>query len=250
MIASAFLRSYMPKGNLPAYQEHVGPTRAFIRGDEHFLWREPVVDDAFEVIWGDETYVCPRHSRLRMLEGVLAFNNAFPGAGLIPEPQVINASAQLEELRSQASSMRSYILTSPWHVPIRWFAAFLHEERELYQRDGAMSVRYRTSFSAAQERVERAVQIVEGAGFDPSVVGQVQALASWLDGFSPDGMVELDYAAVGELFSEADLVLDESAADTAASLLALEQGNFDEAGAFYGNVVRRWGRLQSLAFAN
>ena len=44
--------------------------------------------------------------------------------------------------------------------------------------------------------------------------------------------------------------MDESAADVAASLHALEQGNFDEAGSFYGNMARRWGRVQSLAFSN
>ena len=98
--------------------------------------------------------------------------------------------------------------------------------------------------------MERAAQVVEGAGFDPSVVGQIRALESWLDGFPAEGLLELDYAGLGKLFSEADLALDESAADTAASLLALEQGNYDEAGLFYGNVARRWGRLQSLTFAN
>ena len=67
---------------------------------------------------------------------------------------------------------------------------------------------------------------------------------------SEDAMLELDYAAVAELFPEGDLVLDESAADVAASLHALEQGNFDEAGSFYGNMARRWGRVQSLAFSS
>jgi hypothetical protein len=250
MIVSAFLRSYLPQGSLPQYLEHARPVSSSIRGNDHFLWREPLMDDAYQATWEDDIYVCPRHSRLRMLEGVLAFSNAFPDTGLIPEPQVVDASTQLEELRNQSSAMRSYILTSPWHVPIRWFSAFLHDERELYERNGAMSVRYRTRLGDAQQRVERAAQIVEGAGFDTSVVDQVRALASWLNGFPEEGMVELDYGSVGELFSEGDLVLDESAADTAASLLALEQGNYEEAGAFYGNVARRWGRLQSLAFAN
>ncbi len=250
MIVSAFLRSYLPQASLPRYKQHSGPAVGFLRGDDHFLWREPVTDDAFSVRWGGETYVCPRHSRLRMLEGVLAFSNAFPETGLIPQPQLMDASTQLEELRSRSSSMRSYILTSPWHVPIRWFAAFLHEEREMYSHEGITSLRYRALLGDAQERVERAAQIVDGAGFDQSVVGQIRALESWLEGFPAHGMLELDYASVGEQFSAADLALDESVAETAASLLALEQGNFDEAGLFYGNVARRWGRFQSLAFVN
>jgi len=250
MIAAAFLRSYLPEASLPRYQEHSGMTSGFLRGDEHFLWNEPVTDDAYSVVWVNETYVCPRHSRLRMLEGVLAFSNAFPNAGLIPEPELVSASTRLEQLRSVSGSMRSYILTSPWHVPIRWFAAFLHDERELYHRDGVMSLRYRASLGDAQDRVERAVKVVDGAGLDDGIVGQIRALESWLQAFPADGMLELDYALVGEQFSEGDLVLDESAADTAASLLALEQGNYEEAATFYGNMVRRWGRFQALAFAN
>lgn len=256
MIVSAFLRSYLPEGDLPRYQEHTSPIGGFVRSDEHFLWNEPVVDDAYTIVWGGETYVCPRHPRLRMLEGVLAFGNAFPDAALIPQQELVAASAQLETLRGEAASltkaatMRSYILTSPWHVPLRWFAAFLHEERELYERDGSMSLRYRSRLGDAAERVERAAQIVESAGFDPAVGSQVRALSSWLEGFPADGVVELDYASLGSLFAEGDLVLDESAADIAASLLALEQGNYEEAGTFYATVARRWGRFQSRAFSN
>ena len=185
-----------------------------------------------------------------MLEGVLAFSNAFPDTGLIPENQLVDASTQLEQLRSESTSMRSYILTSPWHVPIRWFSAFLHDEREIYTVGDTMSLRYRALLGDAQARVGRASQIVEGAGFDPAVVSQIGALESWLDGFPSDGLLELDYAGLGQMFSEADLALDDSAAETAASLLALENGDYEEAGLAYSNVARRWGRLQSLAFVN
>ena len=47
-----------------------------------------------------------------------------------------------------------------------------------------------------------------------------------------------------------DLVLDESAADVAAALLALEQGDMERAADFYQILMRRWGRAQSLAFSN
>ena len=47
-----------------------------------------------------------------------------------------------------------------------------------------------------------------------------------------------------------DLVLDESAADVAASLLALEHGDLEQAGTHYEVLLRRWGRAQALAFSN
>ena len=250
MIRTAYLRSYLLEASLPRYERLSGAPAGSWQGDDVFLWREREGDDAFSVEWDGDSYICPRHFRLRKLEGMLAFNNAFPDAGLIPHSQIVDASTQLEALRDTAPSMRSYILTSPWHVPIRWFAAFLHEERELYERGAGISVRYRTTMAAAQIRVDRAADILVSAGFDPAVVGQLKSLASWLDAFPADGLLELDYGSVADLFSDGDLVLDESAADVAAALLALEQGGLPRSGQFYETLMRRWGRAQSLAFSN
>ncbi len=250
MILVAHLRSYLPGSTLPRYEKLARDMSGPLFGDDVFLWREPAAEDAYSVSWGEVDYVCPRNFRLRMLEGMLAFNKAFPDACLIPSPQIVDASVQLEAMRNDSPAQRSYILTSPWHVPVRWFAAFLHEERELYERPEGLSVRYRALMSDAKQRVERAVQIVAGAGFDPGVVGQIRSLSSWLDEFPDDGMLELDYGRVADLFADGDLVLDESAADIAASLLALEHGDFAEAGQHYETLVRRWSRPQSLAFSN
>ena len=250
MVRVAHLRCYLPASSLPRYELATSSAAGSWRGDRFFLWRENDVDDAFSITWEGGDYVCPRHFHLRKLEGLLAFNNAFPEAGLIPQSHVVDASAQLESLRDSAPSMRSYILTSPWHVPVRWFAAFLHEERAVYERGDGVSIRYRTGITDAQSRVNRAVDIVAEAGFDPGVVGQLRSLASWLEDFPAGAMVELDYGSVAELFSEGDLILDESAADVAAALLALEHGDLDRSADFYQVLMRRWGRAQSLAFSN
>ncbi len=250
MIHAAQLRSYLRKDSLPGYESQNEHGAGPLRGNEFFVWRESFDDDAFFVDWGGNAYVCPRNFRLRMLEGMLAFNNAFPDAGLIPEHEIVNASTSLEALRDGIPAMRSYILTSPWHVPVRWFASFLHEEREVYDMGSRLSIRYRAQMSDAQNRVERATQIVAGAGFDSGIVSQVRSLASWLDAFPRDAMLELDYGSVANLFAEGDLVLDESAADVAASLLALEHGDLEQAGTHYEVLLRRWGRAQALAFSN
>ena len=250
MVRVSYLRSYLPAEGLPTYAPVTRPAGESWRGDRLFLWSEQDTDDAFSATWQGREYACPRHFRLRKLEGLLAFNNAFPEAGLIPQKYVVDAGAQLENLRNSDPLMRSYILTSPWHVPIRWFAAFLHEERELIEGASGVSIRYRTSMPEAQQRVERAISIVSDVGFDPGVVGQLRSLASWLDEFPSNAMLELDYGSVTELFSEGDLILDESAADVAASLLALEQGDLERAADFYQIIMRRWGRAQSLAFSN
>ena len=250
MIHAAQLRSYLREVSLPGYESRRGADSGPLRGNDFFVWRESFDDDAFFVNWGSRLYVCPRNFRLRMLEGMLAFNNAFPDAGLIPELEILDASSRLEAMRVGTPANRSYILTSPWHVPIRWFAPFLHEERELYDLDNELSIRYRALMSDAQDRVERAIQVVAGAGFDSGIVSQIRSLGSWLDGFPGDAMLELDYGSIARLFAEGDLVLDESAADVAASMLALEHDDMKEAGRHYEVLMRRWGRAQALAFSN
>jgi len=251
VIRAAYLRVYLPAGDAGAYPEHTGQGGGgVLRGNDHFLWVESTADDAFTADWHGVRYVCPRHPRLRMLEGLLAFNNAFPETALIPEDEVALAGEELSTLRDLSPMMRSHILTSPWHVPIRWFAAFYHEDRELYEGSEGLSIRYRVGLEDALERVSRAAQIIEGAGFQAAIVHQMRGLESWLEDFPPAALLELDYAEVAGLFSEGDLVLDESVAEIAASLKALEDGDFEEASSSYSAVARRWGPVQSLAFAN
>lgn len=250
MIRAAHLRSYVREDSLPRYENEADLQEGPLRGDAHFLWQEPDRDDAFVADWGGTRYVCPRNFRLRKLEGMLAFNNAFPEATLIPNNAIVEASSQLELLRGESPIMRSYILTSPWHVPVRWFGAFLHEERAMYEHPEGLSIRYRALIADTRPRVERAARIIADAGFDPIVVGQIRALGSWLEAFSDDGMLELDYGSVATLFSEGDLVLDESAADVAASLLALEHGDTEAAAEHYATLTRRWSHVQALAFSS
>ncbi len=55
---------------------------------------------------------------------------------------------------------------------------------------------------------------------------------------------------MARLFSDGDLALDESAADIAASLDALERGDLEEAGEHYATAAARWAHAQSLSHVN
>ena len=112
-------------------------------------------------------------------------------------------------------------MTSPFAVPLRWFALFAQDERVIAEEDGRMVVRYRTALATGLERVRRSVQVLEDAGFDDAIVEQVGDVVRWLEEFPRDGLIELDYGGVVDLFHETDLVLDESAAEIAASIEAL-----------------------------
>ena len=251
MISSSHLRVYLPQDRTVTFAAHAANSRRkLIRASDHFVWDEPTGNDAFTVAWSGRKYVCPRFPRVRMLEGVLAFNNANPAAGLLSDLGIRRAASELARLRSESPHARSYILTSPWHVPLRWFAAFDPGERELYEAARGTSIRYRTAVGEALPRVQRAVQILGGAGFDDVVIDQVRDLEHWLTEFASDAMVELDYGSVAQLFSDGDLAIDESCADVHGSLRALDDGDFEEAGNYYGAVAGRWAPVQALTYTN
>jgi hypothetical protein len=251
MIRTAYLRAYTLRDGTSEWRPHSSHRlSAIVRADDRFVWQESTADDAFTVEWQGRSYVCPRFPRLRMLEGVLAFNQTFPGEALVPSDAVREAAHELARLRSNLPRARSHILSSPWHVPLRWFAAFDPDDRAVYDAPFGLSIRYRTELGAAVDRIERAVRILEDAGFDDHLISQVQDLERWLGGFESDALLELDYATIAALFGDADLVLDESAAEVGSSLAALAAGDFEQAGTFYAAVAARWAPVQALAYVN
>ncbi|MEN8114091.1 MAG: hypothetical protein ABFS21_06855 [Actinomycetota bacterium] len=249
MIETAYLRVYVV-GDEPDAARHVdADDRSMkLRSDGRFIWGESLSEDAFVAEWSGTRYVCPRNTRLRMIEGVLAFSGSYPNLPLITEDEREAFKAELSDLR--AADRRSHILASPWHVPLRWFGVFSESEREIYERGSGLGIRYRTGLGEAIDRASWAVRVLEGAGFPGPVVGQVRDLERWLAEFPVSAMLELDYASVADRFSDGDLTLDESATDVRESLEALESGDGDASRRAYGRVAGRWADRQALTFTN
>ena len=257
MAKTAFLRVYVPVSDSDGpVLEHIadrsGGTRVLRQG-EFGVFSESSRDDAFILDEDGHRYVCPRNPRLRMLEGLMAFRSAYLDssvAALVPEAVVDRAAAELDRLHDRFPGVRSHILTSPFAVPLRWFALFAQDERVIAEEDGRMVVRYRTALASGLQRVRRSVQVLADAGFDDAIVEQVGEVVRWLEEFPRDGLIELDYGGVVDLFHETDLVLDESAAEIAASIDALARGDFEEAGEHYASAASRWAHAHALAYAN
>jgi hypothetical protein len=251
MIKTAYFRTYVPAeraGSLPpARRRAVG---AAVRHDGTFLWTESTAEDAIFTVWQGEQYACPRNTRLRMIEGILAFTKTYPAMQVITDVERLSFMGELAELKNSSSLSRGYILSSPWHVPLRWFSAFTPSERELYETPSGPSIRYRTSIGEAVDRVHWGSKVLAHAGFPEQVVEQVNDLERWLMEYTADSMVELDYADVAKVFSDADLVLDESAENVRTSLLALERGDAEAAQHDYETVASRWFTAQSFTFSN
>ena len=255
MIRTAYLRIYSKVDAEHPYREHKPRVPgSYITITDFGLVTESMVEDGIFIEWNGDFYVCPRRPRLRMLEALLGFKDSYPGITsdqLIPGGVAERAAIELDDMVDADPEIRSHIVSSPWHVPLRWFAAFDQSEREIYLTDdGESAIRFRTTLAEATERMTHALDVVGTAGFQDSVVDPLRRLVDWLFRFPEDSVLELDYGQVSGLFSEGDLAMDESAAEMRASLTALEDGDLDEAGVNYARAAGRWARAQSLAYMN
>lgn len=251
VIWTAYLRIYLPSTTVVGLPPHrPGDAVAGLTKSSAFIWEESTVDDALYTTWQGTQFVCPRNARLRMVEGVLAYTKIHPGLPLISDGRRLEYVAELASLRRRSRHSRGYILSSGWHVPLRWFSAFKRGEREIYEADGYVSIRYRTSIGEAIDRVHWAIDVLDIAGFSDPVVERVRDLEEWLAEFGADAMVELDYGETAKGFNEADLAFDESADDIRTSLLALESSDYDGSGEAYERVARRWADQQAYTYSN
>lgn len=251
MIATAYLRVYIPSVRVAGLPPHRGLNeRRSLNLDEDFMWSERTEDDAIYTEWEGEQFACPRNTRLRMLEGIVALSRTDWGSPLIATDEQHAAVIELSQLRRESAIAKSHILSSAWHVPLRWFSAFHPSEKELYDDSGVTSVRYRATIGGAIDRVGWAATVLENAGFAEQAIDHLNELEAWLAEFKADSMVELDYGRVATVFDPADLVFDESALDVRESLLALEVGDLGASGDGYQRVVRRWASAQAYTFTN
>ena len=211
------------------------------------------VDGAFLREHQGRVLACPWRTRLRMLAGILAFREVVPTEVLeafVPAHEARRAAEELEALSADDPALKSNILHANWHVPLRWFVAFDDSERVLVEDDDGLRIRYETTLRDAQERVARALRILEESWTDEAVTEAVRQLAEWLLDFEPDGVVELDYAGVAAMFSADELVEDRSAADVWDSLGAMAKGDVEAAAEVFARLTARWAAARAREVLN
>ncbi len=245
----AYLRVYRPLGDFTGLKAHMSEPQLGLCQSRFGLLNESLTEDGLVTEWDGERYMCPRHTHLRVLEGVLAFHNALGENGLIiPEATARVAAGELARLMDRRPELRSHILTSPWHVPPRWFLAFSGDERELLESGAGVSLRYRTRRLSASGRLRRAMAALERVGFADAVIGEIDDLSDWLSDFREDALVELDYGTVARMFPDEDLVLDDSAAQIWEAVEALEAGDLVSARTLYIGMAARWSEAMAVGF--
>ncbi|GAA1924663.1 hypothetical protein GCM10009716_36140 [Streptomyces sodiiphilus] len=208
--------------------------------------------DAFVTEVDGVLCVCPWRTRLRAWQ-------ALPEAGQWQMPQPVVDAALPPEVRRRAAAdydrwrernpdARPWIRQALWHVPVRWFALFSDEERSLCPEP--LSLRYRTPMVQARRRVARALRTVREAMPEGPLVEAVTDVGRWLEEFHPRSLVELDYGGLVHTISREQLEADHSAADVAAGLAALAEGDLERAGEVYEQLTDRWMAVRERQFAS
>lgn len=256
MTTAAHLRVYVPADDaepawlaLPSAPRRPPETWRLTRFG---ITTESLAEDVLVAEHDGTRYLCPRMPRLRMLEGVLAFHNAFDELGadlIVPESVALRAAAELESLRMGSVDNRSHILTSQWHVPLRWFLLFEPTDRLLTVDDDGLRLRYRAIRRLATKRLRRAVRALRAAGMD-ATTEDMEHLLDWLLEFPPNRLVELDYGGVVDLFDPDTVADDDSCELLWSAIECLEEGDFDGARRSYEETASRWADPMLLAFAN
>lgn len=203
--------------------------------------------------------VCPWRTRLRAWQamgevGEWQLPQSVLDAVLPPEARR-EAAADYDAWRERNPDARPWIRSALWHVPVRWFALFADEEREYRPAGPADSgpeprLRYRTPMLRARRRVALGLRTVTEVMPEGPLVEVLTDMGEWLDEFHPRAMVELDYGGLVHTISADQLAVDRSAADVAAGLAALAEGDVERAGVRYEELTERWMAIRERQFAN
>ncbi|MEO3972599.1 hypothetical protein [Streptomyces sp. CAU 1734] len=213
--------------------------------------------DAFVINWPEssgDVHICPWRTRLRGWLALQELSGQLPVSlldAVLPPVVRGQATADWEEWRERNPDARPWIRTAVWQVPVRWFALFADEEREYEPAGpGAAVLRYRTPMVQARRRIARALKALRESGDAGSLSEGLVDVGKWLEEFHPLSLVELDYGGLVHALAGPLLADDHSAADVAAGIAALREGDDEAAGAAYARLVDRWRAVRDLRFAN
>ncbi|MFJ1596022.1 hypothetical protein [Streptomyces sp. NPDC088261] len=210
--------------------------------------------DAFVTEVDGVVCVCPWRTRLRGWLALEELGDVLPLPlldAVLPPVVRGQAAADYERWRDRNPDARPWIRTAVWQVPVRWFTLFSDAER-LYEAagDGAPVMRYRTEMVQARRRLARALKTLRESVDDGPLIDGLVDVGRWLEEFHPRSLVELDYGGLVYVLSEAQLAGDRSAADVAAGIAALRDGDGAGAGEAYGRLTERWKAIRDMQFAN
>jgi hypothetical protein len=190
---------------------------------------------------GQRTLICPLQLELRAAVALANFRRVVPPTvfdAFVPDRR---SFGRLEQLSS--SGRAPHVLDEPFAVPLHWFVAFSPRERRFTDPPEGAGARlvYLTTVEQAQDRLERALDVVESTVEDgEEVLAALAEVAAWLDAFEPSSLLELDYGGVGRTVPREVLREDRTCEELWTAIDALASGDLLSAAAAYGVARGRW----------
>ncbi|WP_329273727.1 hypothetical protein [Streptomyces sp. NBC_01451] len=249
---------YARRPDRPSYQDELRRSLADLLPTPPVAVPVQESADAFVTEVGGVLCVCPWRTRLRGWQalGALAAELPVPVLDAVLPPVVRHQATQdYERWLTRNPDARPWIRTATWQVPLNWFVLVTDEEREYDKGSGADGgaapvLRYRTPMVEARRRVARGLRTLRDTLDEGPLIDGLMDVGRWLEEFHPRSLVELDYGGLVHVLSAGDLAGDHSAADVAAGIDALRDGDGEAAGEAYGRLVERWRAVRDLRSAN
>ena len=166
---------------------------------------------------------------------------------LVPEVARAANAARIDPDSFADSLARLHTRSATWGVPFGWFV-LLHEDDhcEVVEDNGKVqTVRLAAPVSQCLERARSSAAALTRAAPELDLLDELDELTNWLEIFSEDAVLELDYGPV------ADLVFpDDSPSDVRLGIESLAEGDMTGAAASYRRLANRWIPIRQLARAS
>ena len=192
-----------------------------------------------------DVLLCPDEAALRVRQALEDLLTELPDQvlrALVPAGGLERVDfGALREDKCPSDAM-PHILTARWHVPLVWFVIFDDEDRSVGV-DPMRELRYRTPMVEARRRVGKAHRLLSRARPEWDLE-PLTRLGCWIESFHPHAWVELDYGGLVHLMDPETLTVDRSAKDVTAALVAVTEGNDEEAINAYHQLRKRWWALR------
>ncbi|MGW0771229.1 hypothetical protein [Streptomyces sp. NPDC002676] len=246
---------YARRVDRPSYQDELRRSLADLLPTPPIAVPVQESGDAFVLETDGVVCVCPWRTRLRGWLALEDLTAELPPPlldAVLPEVVRNQAAQDYERWLARNPDARPWIRTATWQVPLNWFVLVSDEERRYEKGTGEVPplLRYRTPMVQARRRVARALRTLKDTvGEGPLIDGLVD-VGRWLEEFHPRALVELDYGGLVHVVPAGELEDDHSAADVAAGIEALSQGDGTAAGEAYARLVERWRAVRDLRSAN
>ncbi|WP_394940632.1 hypothetical protein [Psychromicrobium sp. YIM B11713] len=185
--------------------------------------------------------VLPRS--LLALDELRQGNNAKLASAVFSAELLKEAEERVSEGTGQATLTRS----SSWGIPFGWFVMISESDRTevVESRSRVITVRVHVPITVAAQRLSEAIENLEVSAPELDLLDELQDLQVWLDGVSPEAVLELDYGALADR-----IYPDESPTDVRLGLECLAEGDLTGAAAAYRRLASRWIPIRQLSRAS